>query len=352
MTKPIAYLLILLSGMSLGWLVQQTKSYDLDQVASSSESSFLKYEQRLNAIKAIRAQADQGIASSNSVDESSGEVDDTLSIQDNVLRGKDTLYKDDFEAILSVAKQKKERTSAQEATLYLYDLRSQVDYNLEELYLALIHDYVGQVEQELEERELIADLIELFRQLINLEPDYVPYYLSLTQWLIAAQEWDQAEEVLTLARFDITYNEDVELLGDMIKDLRERSQSYVVPLELIGKHYLVDVTVDQTHRLSLMLDTGASMTVVKTEFASVNMPELLEESEVLQLKTANGVVNGSTVLVPNISISDLSLSDVKLGLLPLNEFSYDGLLGMDILGRFEFRIDRENQELILTPRSS
>jgi clan AA aspartic protease (TIGR02281 family) len=136
-------------------------------------------------------------------------------------------------------------------------------------------------------------------------------------------------------------------MENTIKDLQERSIARVIPLKKAGEHYLAEVQIDELYSLSLMLDTGASMTVVKDEFVLRELPELLYDSEALNLKTANGLVQGRKILVQRFSMTDLTLNDVSIAVLPLQEFSYDGLLGMNVLGRFEFRIDQERQELIL-----
>lgn len=351
MTRSTGYFFALSACVFLGWLTQEFWFVGLEDSAHFAQRDLLRNEQRLDELRRLKDQ--QALTKDfKSTDKASGilEMTEDLDLISERMASKDQILKDDFENILRIASQKLSDGTRQDAFFYLYDLRSQVAYQYESDYLALIHEFASDIESKLEESGQVRELVEIFRQLVSLEPDFTPYYLSLAQWLMLAQEWVRAEETLALAKFDVEYSEEIELLESTIQDLRERAKAHIVPLRQVGKHYLVEMLVDATHSLSLMLDTGASVTVVKSQFVEDYFPGLLDEAQELFMKTANGSVKGSKVNVPVIALDSLSLRNVPLGLLPLTELSYDGLLGMDILGRFDFKIDQEKKLLILNPK--
>ncbi len=350
MNRSTGYLLALCAGVSCGWLAQEFWFAGLDQRVSSSQRDLLRNEQRLKALSerkqelVLKALPDKAVQAPDL----SGQEEDPEVLAE-LLLNKALLSANDFERILKVAEYKLAQSDYPGAVLYLYDLQSLFGSEDEAAYMLLIHEFVLALDQRLETLGQLDSLIATYRQLTSLQPDYTPYYLSLAHWLIATQQWAEAGQSLALAKFDVQYNEEVRLLEDMSEELQERSKSYVVPLQAVGKNYLLELLVDDTHSLSLMLDTGASMTVVKTGFIQENFPGLLAGSEDLRLNTANGVVTGNKVTVPRIALGQLVIEEVALGALPLSEFTYDGLLGMDILKRFEFMIDQENQQLVLNP---
>ena len=353
MNRSAVYLFALLLGAFVGWLAQQFWFAGLDHQVYSATQDLIRNEQRVKALQESRGQLE--LVNSNNASIASTEDDSKtrdLNLMADHLLAKRQLSNQDFELMFEVAEYKVSQAEIQGAVLYLYDLRPQVDYLDESRYMELLHDFVLSVEKQLEGRGDSRQLIELYRQLVSLEPEYVPYHLSLTHWLIASEEWDEAEQALELAKHDVRFSEETELLMRTISELREGKTLHVVPLQMQGEHYLLELRVDEVHNLLMMLDTGASMSVLKASVIQEHFPDLLYEAEDLQLKTANGLVVGSKIQVPSISFSDLLLKDVALGVLPLSELSYDGLLGMDILKRFEFQIDQQNQQLVLSPKAS
>jgi predicted aspartyl protease len=89
------------------------------------------------------------------------------------------------------------------------------------------------------------------------------------------------------------------------------------------------------------------MSVLKTSFVDTNMEEDFLNADSLMMNTANGSVEGKRLMIESFELGQHDLSGVEVGVVPLTDFKYDGLLGMNILNRFEFFIDQEQQLLIL-----
>ena len=100
----------------------------------------------------------------------------------------------------------------------------------------------------------------------------------------------------------------------------------------------VDANTDDTETLSLLLDTGASTTVIDSTVAE----RLGFDLETLQtgnrLMTANGRINSKILEIPKFSLfgKDLVNFEVSAFELPFQiTYFADGLLGMDFLMQFK-----------------
>lgn len=131
-----------------------------------------------------------------------------------------------------------------------------------------------------------------------------------------------------------------EILGfDAIVNLSKHGAHYLVPLRLAGQ---VDV--------SLLLDTGASITTVSPE----KLDTLRSRTRVRfkgrrHFNTANGVASAAMYRVNEIKIGPYVLKDIDVAEMTLAN-GVDGLLGMNILGQFHFQLDQVQGDLLLTPR--
>jgi clan AA aspartic protease (TIGR02281 family) len=347
------YLTALIAGVILGWLVQQFWFIEMAQDERASQRSIERSELRLERLRQQNLSAagagdlisereeHNGFATQASVD----------SIETRVARlvNQDSVSAVDFELIKAFIERKRQQGEFQEALIFLYDLRLLLDSEAEAPYQTLIYSYVQGVEEELEKEQRLDALVAMFRLLTSLQAEHIPYYLSLSHWLLASQELDAAELALSSARHDFRYASEVQALEEAIARFGEQGNRYIVPLKSAGEHYLADLGLEGGGRLSLMLDTGASLTVVKSALIEEYFPELIEEAQPLTLNTANGAVQGAKVSLPKVWLGDLLLKDMEVGIIPLPGFGYDGLLGMDVLKRYQFEVDQDAKQLTLFP---
>ena len=122
----------------------------------------------------------------------------------------------------------------------------------------------------------------------------------------------------------------------------------LVPVLSLGRSSLVTVVFNHTTNGNLMLDTGATHTVISQRLAGL-----------LSLKpNARATVQtvGGTVAVTVSRLRSLKVGEAEVNDLPvlIHDFSFDprieGLLGMDFLGRYRFGLDAGRQLLVLSPR--
>ena len=130
----------------------------------------------------------------------------------------------------------------------------------------------------------------------------------------------------------------------------EVTGDHLLPLIRYGNQYLVNVEING-HAARLLLDTGASLSGVSQDFIE-DYPYIVTSKKTIQLNTASGTESSYLFTIETLSMGDLRFDSHILARLPMtNVAEFDGLLGVDVLGRFDFVIDQDNLQLRLTPRS-
>lgn len=130
-----------------------------------------------------------------------------------------------------------------------------------------------------------------------------------------------------------------------------------VVIEESGCHLLVAATIDETE-VRLVLDTGASRTVLDSNFFKKLNPDLiLKEEEEKSIGVGSNQLDSFLVEVEGFSLSAYKLNNVQLALMDLSNVSLTyqnlgmgevhGVLGGDILQAGKAVINYENETLIL-----
>jgi clan AA aspartic protease (TIGR02281 family) len=107
-----------------------------------------------------------------------------------------------------------------------------------------------------------------------------------------------------------------------------------------GSHFLVDVRLGSAQQARLLIDTGASLTMLT--------PDMLQRRGVVAhatgktgvFNTANGRVRAPIYRLDSLSVGDWEVSNLDVGVLELDDAQFDGLLGMNFLRHFRFFIDQ------------
>ncbi len=128
-----------------------------------------------------------------------------------------------------------------------------------------------------------------------------------------------------------------------------------VAMQAIGHHhYLLDIGLNGAeHRPRLLLDTGASITMLtENAFARLAGDRGWKDLGWRLFNTANGISRGRLMQVDELQLGQYVLKDVKVSVqgADLGGEGVEGLLGMNVLSRFHFKIDQDQNKLMLTPR--
>lgn len=122
----------------------------------------------------------------------------------------------------------------------------------------------------------------------------------------------------------------------------------MIPVLSAGRSMIVSATMNQTISGNLIIDTGATNTVISRRLANLLTLQPIAKRFV---HTVGGPVSVSLARLGSLKVGAAEANNLMV---LVHDFSPDprieGLLGMDFLGRFQFGFDSQKQLLILSPR--
>jgi predicted aspartyl protease len=122
-----------------------------------------------------------------------------------------------------------------------------------------------------------------------------------------------------------------------------------IPVKVSGSKVIVPVNFNNSTAANLLLDTGASRTMISSRIAKI-----------LRLQSigfGRGYGIGGTVTVSTARVESVKLGEMERQnlLVMIHDFSpdpsYEGLLGFDFLSHFHMSLDLQKSLLVLTPRN-
>ncbi len=131
-------------------------------------------------------------------------------------------------------------------------------------------------------------------------------------------------------------------------------EDITIPLLKIGDALIVEVNLNQERSARLLLDTGASMTVLSTDIA-IDLGILgTTDNELLTVNTAGGQVQVNINFLESMQVGSAQATNVAVAIHDLPDLSspIEGLLGMSFLKHFLVTLDAEHGQLILRPRQN
>ena len=235
----------------------------------------------------------------------------------------------------------------------LYGLMNELPATEQGRFVREISKIVDVEIARLSEQKAWQPMITFIERLLWHEPQHPPYLLMLAKAHIELQQYAQAKTLLYSLQFNAFYAEQVKSLLAIIalNDLRSAS----IALEQQREHYLVNGLVDNRNTIRLMIDTGASISVMSTEYfnriKNQLAPEFIRNATI---NTAGGVVEAPIYQFASFEIGDYRIPNMQFVVMLLensgSKNNGDGLLGMNYLKAFNFQIDQENSRLLLKPR--
>jgi len=130
------------------------------------------------------------------------------------------------------------------------------------------------------------------------------------------------------------------------------NEDITVPLTKNGGSFVVHVMLNQERSAQLIVDTGASMTVLSTQVA-IDLGILgTTDNELLTVNTAGGSVQVNLNYLSSITVGTGQATHVAVAIHDLPDIPepIEGLLGMSFLKHFLVTLDAEHARLILRPR--
>ncbi len=352
MKQTMGYISALFLGLFVGWLAQQFWFFSREpESVLPSERNLERFHNRLSVLKHASSSLPDTPLTMLTEKSATPPVKQLLEEKDfeaGIEWYQNTLSTD-LSLALDIAELGYDKAYYEQLLFFLYDLRLQLDVKDEQRLLKKIYAMVERIEKQLMAEQRIDRLVDIFRLLISLEAENTLYYLRLSYWLIQVGDLFQAKEALIGAKNDIRYQGALRELQDFIAQTENGQLNFVIPLIRAGEHYLVTVLLNEDVEVQLMLDTGATKTVLKSVLAD-QLSESATRGDLISMNTANGQAKGRLVTLRSLQMGGLNLTDIEMVVMDLPSFKYDGLLGMNILNKYEFSIDQAANQLILRPR--
>ena len=260
----------------------------------------------------------------------------------------------DVPALLLMARIHRETGDEMEAVEVLYQARSHaytpglIDQT-DRAIRAGIRDYDAQLSAR---QDYIAQL-NLYQRLTELEPEYTLHFIGLAETYLALGNAVDARKALALTQHDASVADRANDIARRIEAQMEPDRYYAaeITLQALGNQFLVDARLNDTRDAVLLLDTGASLSVISSELmAALGIPNRPTD-RMAWFSTAGGRVKAPIVRLDSLALDGVVVENIEVGVIgELNGNPFDGLLGMDFLRHFEFFIDQNANTLQLNPR--
>jgi clan AA aspartic protease (TIGR02281 family) len=133
------------------------------------------------------------------------------------------------------------------------------------------------------------------------------------------------------------------------KEQASRPTTVSVPLERLGSLFVVAIQINETRSARLILDTGASHTILSHAIARDLGLFSLRPVASVTMHTAGGSVQADMVPVDSIRIAGAEVRNSLVAIhdLPDTPPDIDGLLGLSVLGQFDVTLDATRSRLYL-----
>ena len=134
-----------------------------------------------------------------------------------------------------------------------------------------------------------------------------------------------------------------------IEEMDEDFRKYAVDSRKFGSHVIVAALLNNYLKVSLLVDTGASLVLISKVIAHRLGISIEDKDSFIYVTLADGKkTEAYPVVLKTVKVGQVQVQNVKAAvLIEGKSMSADGLLGMSFLENFIVRIDGKNNKLIL-----
>ncbi len=126
------------------------------------------------------------------------------------------------------------------------------------------------------------------------------------------------------------------------------AQVFLVPFKRVGNSMFVRATINGFVRVPLIVDTGASLTVISTATAK-RLGLNLDRAAMIPMRSASGVFLAHLTKVRSMRVGDAAAKDVEVIVHDISPGREQGLLGMSFLDHFNVTIHSLQETMSLKP---
>lgn len=258
----------------------------------------------------------------------------------------------DMDFLLLEAKMKVETTLLSDAIAHYYDLlrnpmtaaqQSEIELQIKNLS----HNSIEQLT-----RIYSWDVLAMFIEpLLQLDPNNRLFILSLARAYAELYQEALMENVLASLPFDDPSAEAIRQIivaqqlpetdGELSEQTLEANVGRPITLQKHADQYVVEGLLS-SNPVSLLIDTGASVTAIsKQYFNSLSNRYKVNYLGRFSIGTAAGSIKASMYQFRELRIGHIKVENLPVVILPMQGVeNADGLLGMNFLREFDFKIDQ------------
>ena len=271
-------------------------------------------------------------------------------------------YPQDIDFLLIEAKAKVQTTLLSDAIAHYYDLlrnpmsaaqQSEIELQIQQLSKTTIKQF---------KRNYSWDILAMFVEpLFQLEPNNRLYILSLAlayaelfqeslmENVLASLDFDDPDaqrirQIILAQQVTLTSNE-----NDEIGTAFETTNiGRAIPLQQFGDQYVVEAKLS-SNPVALLIDTGASVTAIsKQYFDNLSNRYKVNYLGRFSIGTAGGSIMASMYQFRELTINHVTVENLPVVILPMQGIeNADGLLGMNFLREFDFKIDQQQSVMFI-----
>jgi len=259
----------------------------------------------------------------------------------------------DISALLLMAEIHQDADNEMEAIEVLFQARSyaytpELIRQTDSAIRSAVKNYSAQL---LARKDYIAQL-NLYKRLTELEPEYTLHFILLAETYLALGNAVDARKALALTEHDSSV---LELANDINRRIEtdmagDKQYAAEVSLQALGNQFLVDALLNNAQNAVLLLDTGASLSIISPELLRMLGIPYQSTGTTAWFSTAGGRIKAPVITLDSLALGGVVVENIEVGV--IGEFDnnpFDGLLGMNFLRHFEFFIDQNERKLQLSP---
>jgi clan AA aspartic protease (TIGR02281 family) len=271
-------------------------------------------------------------------------------------------YPQDMDFLLLEAKLKVETTLLSDAIAHYYDL----------LRKPMTSAQHNEIEQQIEQlskntikqlrRNYSWDILAMFVEpLLQLEPNNRLYILSLAMAYAELFQEGLMENVLASLDFNDLDAQRIRhiIVAQQISPVNDESDESdagetntnlgrPIPLKQFGDQYVVAAQLS-SNPVALLIDTGASVTAIsKQYFDNLSNRYKINYLGRFSIGTAGGSIMAPMYQFQALTINHVTVENLPVVILPMQSIANaDGLLGMNFLREFDFKIDQRQSVMFI-----
>lgn len=230
---------------------------------------------------------------------------------------------------------------------YILLIENAFDHDKEHLWSQQLHLYAQEQIHHFQEARQWQNIVDMCLILINFTPEEYDYTLAIAEALIYLNEPDKAVQYLDIIQYNGNYEDKVAALYRLIFPVE--NESTILKLQPYSSHLLIDTLINEQFDLKLMIDTGATLTVItKPVFEQLKNNRNIVVNKQIKINTAGGIQDAIMITVDSFRVGPYTLDDFQIVVIDQEDFSVaEGLLGMNFFKHFIFEIDQNNALLTL-----